>query len=103
MLTSIERIYYAQHVSDRILTIDKTILPHKRIAELYITNGFNKHGKTELYRELLDHMTVCHTDRFNISPGQRGMVMIVFNLPSDDLVFKLMRDRFDTPKKNDAP
>jgi isocitrate dehydrogenase kinase/phosphatase len=77
----------------------KTILPHKRIAELYISTGFNKHGKTELYRELLDHMTVCYIDRFNISPGQHGMVMIVFNLPNDDLVFKLIRDRFDTPKK----
>jgi len=77
----------------------KTILPQKRIAELYISTGFNKHGKTELYRELLDHMTVCYIDRFNISPGQRGMVMIVFNLPKDDLVFKLIRDRFDTPKK----
>ena len=77
----------------------KTILPHKRTAELYISIGFNKHGKTELYRELLDHMKVCYIDRFDISPGQRGMVMIVFNLPSDDLVFKLIRDRFDTPKK----
>ena len=46
----------------------KTILPHKRIAELYISTGFNKHGKTELYRELLDHMTVCYIDRFDISP-----------------------------------
>jgi isocitrate dehydrogenase kinase/phosphatase len=27
------------------------------------------------------------------------MVMIVFNMPNDDLVFKLIRDRFDTPKK----
>jgi isocitrate dehydrogenase kinase/phosphatase len=77
----------------------KTILPHKRTAELYISTGFNKHGKTELYRELLNHMIVCHLDRFDISPGQRGMVMIVFNLPRDDLVFKLIRDRFDTPKK----
>ena len=77
----------------------KSILPHKRIAELYISTGFNKHGKTELYRELLEHMTVCYIDRFDISPGQRGMVMIVFNLPNDDLVFKLIRDRFDTPKK----
>jgi isocitrate dehydrogenase kinase/phosphatase len=77
----------------------KTILPHKRIAELYISTGFNKHGKTELYRELLGHMTVCYLDRFDRSPGQPGMVMIVFNLPKDDLVFKLIRDRFDTPKK----
>ena len=77
----------------------KTILPQKRIAELYISTGFSKHGKTELYRELLEHMTVCHLDRFNVSPGQRGMVMIVFNLPQDDLVFKLIRDQFDTPKQ----
>lgn len=77
----------------------KTILPNKRTAELYISTGFNKHGKTELFRELLDHMTVCYLDHFDISPGQRGMVMIAFNLPNDDLVFKLIRDRFDTPKK----
>ncbi len=77
----------------------KSILPQKRIAELYISTGFSKHGKTELYRELLEHMTVCHLDRFNVSPGQRGMVMIVFNLPRDDLVFKLIRDQFDTPKE----
>jgi len=77
----------------------KTILPHKRIAELYISIGFHKHGKTELYRELLEHLSVCHEDRFDVSRGQRGMVMIVFNMPNDDLVFKLIRDRFDTPKK----
>jgi len=77
----------------------KTILPHKRIAELYISIGFHKHGKTELYRELLEHLSVCHEDRFDVSRGRRGMVMIVFNMPNDDLVFKLIRDRFDTPKK----
>ena len=77
----------------------KSTLPQKRIAELYISIGFHKHGKTELYRELLDHLSVCYEDRFDISRGQRGMVMIVFNMPNDDLVFKLIRDRFDTPKK----
>ncbi|MBT8372282.1 MAG: bifunctional isocitrate dehydrogenase kinase/phosphatase [Deltaproteobacteria bacterium] len=77
----------------------KTILPNKRIAELYISTGFNKHGKTELYRELLEHLTACYEDRFDVSRGQRGMVMIVFNMPSDDLVFKLIRDQFGTPKK----
>ena len=76
----------------------KTILPRKRLAELYISTGFNKHGKTEMYRELMDHLTVCYDDRFATSPGERGMVMIVFNMPNDDLVFKLIRDKFDTPK-----
>ncbi len=77
----------------------KSLLPLKRVAELYIAIGFHKHGKTELYRELLEHLSVCYEDRFDISPGQRGMVMIVFNMPNDDLVFKLIRDRFDSPKK----
>ncbi len=77
----------------------KSILPQKRIAELHIAIGFHKHGKTELYRELLEHLSVCYEDRFDISRGKRGMVMIVFNMPNDDLVFKLIKDRFDTPKK----
>jgi isocitrate dehydrogenase kinase/phosphatase len=81
-----------------IIQFLKTILPNKRIAELYITIGFHKHGKTELYRELLEHLSVCYEDRFDISPGKPGMVMIVFNMPTDDLVFKLIRDRFDQPK-----
>jgi isocitrate dehydrogenase kinase/phosphatase len=82
-----------------IIQFLRSILPHKRIAELYISIGFHKHGKTELYRELLEHLSVCYEDRFDISRGQRGMVMIVFDMPNDNLVFKLIRDRFDTPKK----
>ena len=31
-------------------------------------------------------------------PGERGLVMIVFTLPSHDLVFKVIRDRFGAPK-----
>ncbi len=77
----------------------KTILPRKRISELYISIGFNKHGKTELYRELLQHLAVSPQDLFEISRGEPGMVMIVFNMAEDDLVFKLIRDRFATPKK----
>jgi isocitrate dehydrogenase kinase/phosphatase len=77
----------------------KTILPHKRTAELYTAIGFNKHGKTVLYQELLGHLSECRDEQFEISPGESGLVMIVFNMPNDDLVFKLIRDRFGTPKK----
>ena len=31
-------------------------MPLKPIAELYISLGYNKHGKTELYRDLLRHL-----------------------------------------------
>ena len=77
----------------------KTILPNKRIAELYTAIGFHKHGKTELYRELLERLAVCGEERFDTSPGKRGMVMVVFNMPGDDLVFKLIRDRFGASKQ----
>ncbi len=73
------------------------LLPHRRLAELFISLGFNRHGKTELYRDLSRHQNACR-DIFEISPGKPGMVMAVFNMPSDDLVFKIIRDRFAQPK-----
>ncbi len=75
----------------------RSIMPRKRIAELYTAIGYHKHGKTELYRDLLEHLAASD-DQFEIAPGQRGMVMAVFTLPSYDLVFKLIKDRFDSPK-----
>lgn len=74
------------------------LLPHRRLAELYISLGFNRHGKTELYRDLAQHQNACR-DVFALSPGKPGMVMAVFNMPSDDLVFKVIRDRFPQPKR----
>ena len=75
----------------------KSIMPLKRVAELYISIGYNKHGKTELYRELLRHLD-SSSDCFDIAPGERGMVMAVFTLPSFDMVFKIIKDRIDPPK-----
>jgi len=75
----------------------QSILPRKPVAELYIALGHNKHGKTELYRQLLRHLAGS-SDRFEVAPGDRGMVMVVFTRPSYDLVFKVIRDRFLPPK-----
>lgn len=75
----------------------KTIIPQKKVAELYISLGYNKHGKTELYRDLLHHLADSH-DKFEIARGERGMVMVVFTMPSYDVVFKIIRDRFARPK-----
>jgi isocitrate dehydrogenase kinase/phosphatase len=75
----------------------KTIMPRKPVAELYNAVGCNKHGKTELYRSILHHLETTH-DRFEIAPGQRGMVMSVFTLPGFDVVFKVIKDKFDYPK-----
>ena len=75
----------------------KSIIPLKRIAELYISIGYNQHGKTELYRDLMRHMA-SSMDKFEIARGEKGMVMAVFTLSSYDVVFKLIKDRVKPPK-----
>jgi isocitrate dehydrogenase kinase/phosphatase len=76
----------------------RTLMPRKRVAELYISLGFNKHGKTILYRDLLHHLATS-ADRFETARGQRGMVMAVFTTPALDLVFKVIKDHFAPPKR----
>ena len=75
----------------------KTIMPKKPVSELYTEIGHNKHGKTELFRDLLSHMEAS-TDQFVRAPGVEGMVMTVFTLPSYDVVFKIIKDTFPPPK-----
>lgn len=80
-----------------IVTFLKTLMPRKSMAELYTSIGYNKHGKTKLYRDLVEHLTQSN-DRFETAPGTKGMVMAVFTLPSFDVVFKIIKDRFAYPK-----
>jgi isocitrate dehydrogenase kinase/phosphatase len=79
----------------------KAIIPLKPVSDLYSALGFNKHGKTELYRSLARHLKRS-TDLFDYASGDRGMVMIAFTLPSYDRVFKVIRDNFDPPKNTTA-
>ena len=74
------------------------LMPYKKIAELYTALGYNKHGKTEQYRDLLTHLATAQ-DQFETARGLKGMVMVVFTLPSYTLVFKIIRDRFAYPKQ----
>ena len=75
----------------------KAILPRKPVAELYISLGYDKHGKTELYRDMRWHLTRSG-DRFETARGERGLVMLVFTMPSYDVVFKVIRDVFGPTK-----
>jgi isocitrate dehydrogenase kinase/phosphatase len=77
----------------------RSLIPKKRIAELYIAIGENKQGKTELYRAMMDHIDETH-DRFGFAPGTPGLVMVVFTMPGMDLVLKVIRDRFPAEKHN---
>jgi isocitrate dehydrogenase kinase/phosphatase len=76
----------------------RSIMPAKRVAELYISLGYDRHGKAELFRDLIRHLATS-ADRFEFAAGDRGMVMIVFTLPSYDVVLKVIRDRFAYPKE----
>ena len=78
----------------------KRILPGKHIAELYTSIGFYKHGKSEFYRALINHLAGSE-DRFVMAPGVRGMVMSVFTLPGFNTVFKIIKDRFSPSKTVD--
>ena len=71
----------------RALTFLASMLPGKPRAELYTSLGLQKHGKTLFYRDFLHHLRHS-TDAFVIAPGIRGLVMIVFTLPSYPYVFK---------------
>lgn len=73
------------------------LLPGKRLAEIYMSIGFHKQAKNEFYRDFLHHLAASD-DAFVIAPGTRGMVMLVFTLPSYPFVFKVIRDRFAPPK-----
>ncbi|MBK8233240.1 MAG: bifunctional isocitrate dehydrogenase kinase/phosphatase [Candidatus Eisenbacteria bacterium] len=99
VLFSFTRAYFSVVAPDpdELVLFLRSILPRKPAAELYLSIGFYKHGKTEVYRRLVRHLESSH-DQFVIAEGERGMVMLVFLLPSFDLVFKLIRDHFAPPK-----
>jgi isocitrate dehydrogenase kinase/phosphatase len=75
-----------------------SMLPGKPKAELYTALGLQKHGKTLFYRDFLHHLKHS-TDDFVVAPGIKGLVMIVFTLPSYPYVFKVIRDSI-APTKN---
>ncbi len=99
IIFSFARSYFMVEVEipSELVHFLKSLIPLKPYADLYASIGFNKHGKTELYRHFLRHLHTSE-DRFIIAPGIKGMVMSVFTLPSYNIVFKLIKDKFDPPK-----
>lgn len=74
------------------------LVPRKRPSELYISIGYARHGKTELFRELRAHLEDTG-DLFVEPPGKKGLVMSVFTLPGFEMVFKVIKDRFPPQKR----
>lgn len=84
------------HVAEAVVFI-KSLLPRKPVSEIFTVLGRAKQGKTERYRELMRALAST-SDQFVHAAGERGLVMVCFTLPSFDVVFKIIRDKFPYPK-----
>ena len=76
----------------------RSLMPRKPRAEIYNALGLAKQGKTLFFRDFLFHLRHSY-DKLRIAPGIKGMVMLVFDLPSFPYVFKLIKD-FYPPQKD---
>jgi len=97
-LFSFTRAYFLvdMEVPAAYVSFISDLLPGKPKAEIYTMLGLQKQGKTLFYRDFLQHLAHSH-DAFDVAPGIRGMVMMVFTLPSYPYVFKLIKDRITKP------
>ena len=99
ILFSFSRAYFLvdMEVPSAYVAFLLSIMPQKSGVDLYAMLGLQKQAKTIFYRELQHHLRHSR-DTFQVAPGVRGMVMLVFTMPSMPFVFKLIKDRFDPPK-----
>ena len=100
MLFSFARAYFMvdMEVPSAWVQFLRSLMPRKPRAEIYNALGLAKQGKTLFYRDFLSHLNYS-SDRFRIAPGIKGMVMLVFDLPSFPFVFKVIKD-FYPPQKD---
>ena len=100
MLFSFARAYFMvdMEVPSAYVQFLRSMMPRKPRNEIYNALGLAKQGKTLFYRDFLHHLR--HSgDKFRIAPGIKGMVMLVFDLPSFPYVFKVIKDYYP-PQKN---
>lgn len=100
LLFSFTRAYFQvdMEVPSAYVKFLRTILPAKPRSEIYTVLGLHKQGKAAFYRDFLHHLAHS-SDSFAIAPGIRGLVMVVFALPSFPYVFKVIKDHFPAPKE----
>jgi isocitrate dehydrogenase kinase/phosphatase len=102
LLFSLSRAYFMvdMEVPSGYVQFLRSILPYKPRSELYIMLGLGKQGKTMFFRDFIYHQHHSE-DKFIMAPGIRGLVMLVFTLPSYPYVFKIIKDVFGSSKNMD--
>ena len=99
MLFSFARAYFMvdMEIPSAYVQFLRSLMPRKPRSEIYSALGLQKQGKNLFYRDFLYHLRHS-SDQFGIAPGIKGMVMLVFDLPSFPYVFKVIKDFFPPPK-----
>ncbi len=99
MLFSFARAYFMvdMEIPSAYVQYLRSMMPRKPRNEIYNALGLAKQGKTLFYRDYLHHQRHS-TDKFRIAPGIKGMVMLVFDLPSFPYVFKVIKDYYPPQK-----
>jgi len=99
LVFSFARAYFmvTMEVPSAYVQFLRSLMPRKPRSEIYSALGLQKQGKSLFYRDLLMHMRHS-SDKFRIAPGIKGMVMLVFDLPSFPYVFKVIKDFYPPPK-----
>ncbi len=102
ILFSLSRAYFMvdMEVPSGYVQFLRSIMPNKPRSELYTMLGLGKQGKTMFFRDLIHHLRHSQ-DKFIVAPGIRGLVMLVFTLPSYPYVFKIIKDVFGASKEVD--
>ena len=100
MVFSFARAYFMvnMEVPSAYVQFLRSLMPRKPRSEIYSALGLHKQGKNLFYRDFLYHLRHS-SDRFRIAPGIKGMVMLVFDLPSFPFVFKVIRDSYPPQKE----
>ena len=100
LVFSFARAYFmvAMEVPSAYVHFLRSLMPSKPRSEIYSALGLQKQGKNLFYRDFLMHMRHS-SDKFRIAPGIKGMVMLVFDLPSFPYVFKVIKDFFPAQKE----
>ena len=100
LLFSFARAYFMvdMEVPSAYVQFLRSLMPRKPRSEIYASLGLQKQGKNLFYRDFLAHLRHS-SDKFRIAPGIKGMVMLVFDLPSFPYVFKVIKDFYPQQKE----
>jgi len=99
LLFSFARAYFMvdMEVPSAYVQFLRSMMARKPRNEIYNALGLAKQGKNLFYRDFLHHLRHS-SDKFRIAPGIKGMVMLVFDLPSFPYVFKVIKDYYPPQK-----